>query len=434
MIDIQTAECGIYGKDREDGGIDIIVTILGPHAASMIAKFNKAHRKRTGVNGLGKLPEALAKKLKKKGKVSQKLAEKLYSQIDGFYNLMFSAFANMKIIENVDRKVIYTDNHEVEQLDELWQVRCAIWLEPEVEMITKSLVLEFNIEETTVESNVEKRIQSFAKLNPYLHLKPSASEVDDMVELSVIASADDERVEVACEEAINIRVMKDAVYPTQLFDKLAAGVSVDDKFTIEIDDPNDFPPNFAQDLLGKKVLKLEIHILRIYTCEEQKIDDDLAITAGYNNLKEWKNALTDSAIRVIDQQEIQRKRIIIVDHLLEITKSDDLPDSWAKIKAQEMKLPETDSSYSQLKNLFKHVIVLKYIGKMLDTKWDDVHKNIYERDEQAYADKVLNYLVDMADFRYVNSETMENDRRDREKCITKQSSSDRERVDSPHQA
>jgi len=423
MIDIQNPEFQIYGECNEDGYIDVVITVLEKQSASMIAKFNKAHRKRTGIKGLGKIPEHLAKKLEKKGKVSQKVADKLYAQIEGLYDILFSAYANAKIIESFDRKVIFTDGHEVCNLgNNIWQIQCKVWLEPEVKVLVDDFDWKFNIDDMTVDTYVQDRIQSFAKLNPYLHLKEDKSEVNDMVELAVDAIADGSIIESMCEEATNIRVLKDAVHPKQLYDKLSEGVSAGDEFTIVIDDSNDFPPNYYKDLIDKKQLELTVRVIRVYTCEDPKIDDDLAITAGYESLDEWTKALTDSGNRNINTARERIRNIAVVDYLLSVTKCDDLPDSWAKLKAKELQLPETSDSYDKLKNLFKHTILLKHVGEMYGIGWDDVDQSIYDRDEHAYAGKVLRYLVKMSEFENVISQAVEDDRGDRNSSNPGQSS------------
>ena len=425
MIDLKSPECTL---------VQMRLDINQSHSRSMIERFNKTHRKKFGVNGLGELDEKLAKKLKKKGKVSKRQSDKILSKIDGLYNLMFSAYANSKTIEMMDAKVLYTDNHEVKNVGDRWYVLFDAWIEPEVTMLVETPELSFTLEAQTEDTLVERRLNSFAKLHPCLHNKVDDEgnclpiEEGDMVEADIVATYEGTKIDDAS-VVTNIRMIDGAVVPRQLYGELL-GKKKSDSFVLTIIDKNDIPPAYQQVMKEDGEYKLTIQINEVYRCTEVGIDDDLAITAGYDTLEEWKKVLYDQAKRMIDVQQDRSKRVAIVEYLIANTECDDMPDAWAKHKAREVGMPDTDDSINKLKELIKHIIILKHVGGLFEIEWDDADKNIYERNEQAYADKVLNYLVGISDFKYVDPRIETNVEGDRGIEDRGQGSSNREGMDS----
>lgn len=354
----------------------------------------------------------------RKGKAPRHLIEKKFGGKLKFYSEPFSQYANIKTVEKFPHKVILTDDHEVHVEDDYWTVTFKLWCEPEVKL-NEQLLQDIDISLPKMEKGnyVDKKIESFAKLNPYLHIKYGddndilPAEEGDMVEVSIEAKADGKIYPDGCEDATNIRLVRDAISPKSLYDNLI-GSTPGHTFTLKI--PNveldNILPAFQQDLKGKS-FEMKVVVNQVYTCDDPEVDDDLAISAGYDNLDHWKRVLNDSADKIINGQDERAKRMLTVQYLVNISEMTDFPDIWAYNKATEfvnsnkkgIKLDE--NLVNNIKVASKHNTILKAVGEYFNVPWDEEEdtKNIYSRDESQYAEKVLQYLInEKVNFTYVN--------------------------------
>lgn len=326
------------------------------------------------------------------------------------YAMPFSMYANANIMRKAPRRIIMTGEHEINQeigdLDDRFIVTCDVWFEPEVQVKAeldeiKDVIIE--IPDFDVEKYVEAKINGFALLNPILHNKvddegnAQESEPWDMVEVGIECLVDGERYEDACEEATNLRLIEGHVKPQSLYDKLI-GLKPGDSFQINSDD---LPPAFSEELAGK-TMELSVTVNRVYWCEKAEVNDDLAMTANFKSLIEWQNHIRDSGKRVKQMDDDMRRRTGVMRHLAsKVEFSGLIPDSWVEAKLKEFKLKDTPKSRNEVRQVAVDTIIVKAVGEKIGVEWDDADKEPIERDEEAYANKVIDFILLGAEIKYV---------------------------------
>jgi len=204
-----------------------------------------------------------------------------------------------------------------------------------------------------------------------------------------------------------------------LYEKLLGSVP-GNTFSITTTNPEEIPGPFKQDFEGKSKFEIRVTVNRVYRCTEPEVDDDLAITAGYDSLEEWKKSLFDSADRINKSREEQTKKTLVLDHITSTIKYPDFPDAWAEAHARELiakgKHQDTPFLRQELKRVAKQNTLLKQIGEFLGIEWDEEEKDKpqYERNEQGYAEKVLHHLIDeKVNFTYVDPQPAQDPGEDR---------------------
>jgi len=170
-----------------------------------------------------------------------------------------------------------------------------------------------------------------------------------------------------------------------------------------------------KDMFSDKKVCLNIKVIRVYTCSDAKINDDMAITAGFENLDKWKISIRDTYNRRINTYKEQMKMTSIIKHLMKNTPIADFSKSWQEAKVRELikdgRLGKIDDGQNidrfcaQINEVAKQNVLLKYVGEKLGIEYEDKDKHPMVRDEGAYAMKVLKYLVGKAKFEYVTAET-----------------------------
>jgi len=341
----------------------------------------------------------------RKGKVPRKLMESRMGGEEGAYSASFMTYANTKWFEYAPSKVMYTRDYESKKDDNGWTITFKSWIEPQVEVPDNIFDKEFEIPKLDVDEYIDYRLRAFSKLHPYLHIKESEAAEGDMVEVSIQATIDEKEFKDGSHESVNIRLLRDAVNPPSLFDKLI-GVVPGVGFSIETSNAQDLPA-FKANLKNNQNFKMNVNVIRIYTCEESTIDDDLAITAGFDSLKEWKDHLCKIGKELTKGREEVRKKELLLSHVTDLVPVPDLPSDWAKEKAIECvraNLVPHDSPAVRdaLLESARHITILKAIGNKLSIEWDDKEQDIQNRDESVYTDKVLKQLLTMAHFKYVD--------------------------------
>lgn len=429
-------EFEFVAKPSEEDHYDAVFTVHPDMAKKIEDNFWKKRKKHIHLKGFrkGHVPRAVAEKRSIGGR-------------DGFYAAIFQEYANIKAVDDSPQKVILTNDHQAHKNDETgeWDITFKLWLEPEVELKDDFESIKMKTQKLEKGDYVEKKIAAFAKVNPYLHTKasddggPLPSEEGDMVEVSIAAFADDEPYPDGSEEATNIRLLPDAVKPQSLYDKLI-GVKPGDGFTINVDSIDTMMPHFQRELEGKK-FRMDVKVNYVYRCEEPKIDDDLAITAGYESMEDWQKALNDSADMIIKGEDMRTKRALLISYTTSRANVSEFPDEWAAFKATELlqsrKVVGTlDEIVRQIKSVFKQNLVLKAVGEKLGVEWDDADKSRYQRNEEAYANKVLELLLEKTEFEYVDLGNDEAGGGDRENSGEREGSTPRvgEGMDSAVQA
>lgn len=344
----------------------------------------------------------------RRSKLTRPLVEKMTDNILAFYGSAFSIYANANVMKHAPTKVMMITNHVVNKLDDgRWTVKFNLWLEPEIKLPDNLLSdLSFKIKDFDVDHYVDSRIRNFSRLYPYLRSKetddgqPIPAEEHDMVAISVECTVDGNRVHSLCEENTNIRLIPGSIAPVELYQELVGSVPGKE---INITSTN-IPKALINELNGK-TLVVTGKVLHVYRCEESEIDDDLAITAGFENLEKWKEQLYSQANRYREAHIENSKKQAILDHLVDNIEIPGFGVEWAFQKAHELLQNRQINDINQntitsIQDMFKHVLVLRAIGEDIEVEWNesDLKKSIYDRNEQAYAQKVMDKLLDMAVF------------------------------------
>jgi len=400
--------------DTDNIGLDVTFTVAHEMAKKIKTNYMKAQRKVIKINGF------------RKGKAPIGLIEQRMGGIQAVYAASFVTYANAKILEKSPNKVIHTyDMDAVENDDGSWVVTFKTAVEPKAEIKEEDLEMAFDIQKLNPDDYVNYRIMAFSRINPYLHIKeddegntlPAAE--DDMVEVMIVAFLDDEKFDHGSHEATNIRLVEGGVNPRSLYEKLLGSVP-GNTFSITTTNPEEIPGPFKQDFEGKSKFEIRVTVNRVYRCTEPEVDDDLAITAGYDSLEEWKKSLFDSADRINKSREEQTKKTLVLDHITSTIKYPDFPDAWAEAHARELiakgKHQDTPFLRQELKRVAKQNTLLKQIGEFLGIEWDEEEKDKpqYERNEQGYAEKVLHHLIDeKVNFTYVDPQPAQDPGEDR---------------------
>ena len=343
------------------------------------------------------------------GKVPRRIMESKMGGESGAYSASFMTYANTKLFEHSPSKVLYTKDYDTKKNGSGWIVMFKAWLEPSVVVPDNIVNKEFEIPKLDVDEYVDYRIRAFAKTHPYLHNKESdtgelLSAVEgDMVEVNIQATIDGEEFKDGSHDSVNIRLIENAVHPPSLYKKLLGAVP-GEQFTIETSNLEDLP-RFKQDLKNKKNFKMEVSVIRVYSCEEPEIDDDLAITAGYDSFEKWKQYFKQSGEALTKGREEIRKKELLLEHLSDNIPMPDMPEEWARDKAVECvkaNLVQHDSPAvrDSLNESAKHITILKAVGAKLNVEWEDEDQNLYNRDESAYSDRVLKHLLTKVKFTY----------------------------------
>lgn len=416
---------------QDDGSHHIVFAIEKQMADKIMKSYYKARKKLFKVNGF------------RKGNAPVTLVEKMMGGKTGMYGPTFSTYANIKVMEKSPHKVIHTYNFDVKEVEDGWEVIFDAQFEAPASIKDEDLVMEFDIPKLEVNNYVDYRLRAFSRMNPILKIKGSdeaedtpAADEDDMVEVSIEAFLDGKRFEDGSHDATNIRLVEGGVKPESLYKKLL-GSMPGDVFEIGVTNPDEVPSSFSGDFVGKKDLLINVKINHVFTCEDPDVDDELAITAGYNTFEEWRAALVESATRINKGRDDQLKRTLILDHIVDTIEYPDFSEAWANEKADELAdkgdHENTPVVRDELKKIAKQHVLLKHIGEYLDIEWDEGEedKSKYERNEQGYAEKVLIYLIgSKAKWKYVDTRTEGDSREDRgdEEQQPGSTSSDRERM------
>jgi trigger factor len=377
----------------EDDGFSYVEFIVHPVMVERIKEeYYKAEKKFLQQKGF------------RKGRIPRKLMEKKMGGEEGAYSASFTTYANAKLFEHSPTKVLYTTDYEVKKNGAGWMVTFKAWLEPKVEISDDILEMAFEIPKLDVGEYVDHKLRGFSKLHPYLHIKDGPSEDGDMVQVKIQATLDGKEFLDGSHDATNIRLMKNAVHPPSLYEKLL-GVVPDDSFTIETSNPEEVP-RFKVDFKNKKSMKMEVTVIRVFTCEESKIDDDLAITAGFDSLDEWKVHLHKIGEELTKNREEVRKKELLLEHLSDKVPVPDMPEGWTNDKAEQCVranlVPHNSPAVREtLNETAKHITILKAVGQKLGVEWEDEDQDTYNRDENAYSDRVLKHLLSQAFFTYV---------------------------------
>jgi len=342
------------------------------------------------------------------------------------YHILFATFADQHLVNDAPRKILMTDGHKVHDGGDTqwWMIQVDIWVEPEVKLDGQEMDgLEFNITCIDAASFVAEKMREFAILHPYLRNKvddkgnPLPAQEGDMVDVAVEAMVDGKKFDSGCEESTNLRLIKGTMHPVELYESLLGKKAGD---IVNLKNVQHIPPAFANELQGKS-MDINCKINRVYTCEDSAINDDLAITAGFNSLDQWHSNLLDVTNKRISSYKEQMRRTAVIEHLMKHATMPDFPRCWQEIKVKELidrgefnKLTPMDKLCSQLNDVTKHISVLKAVGTKHNIGPDDGDKPINLREDGSYAIKVLDYIIGKAKFNYVNSEAKKDGGGDRE--------------------
>lgn len=346
----------------------------------------------------------------RKGKLTRKQVEKMMGGSKAVYSMAFGAYATEKILEYSPHKVIFITNQESDSNDDgSWIMTCDVFTEHHVDDFNKLLSMNFQLPRLEPQEYVDYRIETFRRLNPYLHRKENLDDVvedGDMVEVSIQSKIDGKIFDMGCESSTNIRVIEGAVKPESLYENLL-GAETGDSFSVETSNVSELAERFGAKISGSK-FTLEVKINHIYWCEEANIDDDLAISAGFNSLNEWLSNLNDTAIRINEGRDHQLKRQHVIEHLERNSEHPEFPVEWGIEKAASINPDDNRVSMElvdKIRNVSRQLTLLRLAGIHLGIEWDDADKGTYQRDDNAYAEKVLQYLVDnKAEYTYVNAD------------------------------
>jgi len=378
--------------NEKDGCIAIELIISKKQAQAMTKSFWKSFSKNMKIRGFrpGKIPMSVAKKRK--------------IPIEDMIGEVYSQYANIKFAETTPRKVILTSDHVVSGTN----IKFNAWLEPDTQITTNDVdrILSDTHEMPTfdIDKYVDGRINSFTKMHPYLRNKedekgnPLPAQENNTVEVSINCMVDGVPYPDGCESATRIRLIRDHVHPESLYEKLI-GVLPNDSFTIET---NDIPPSWGSKLAGKQ-MRLDVKVIRVYSCEEAEINEDMAISAGFKNMEEWKRTLKDSVTRQATAQYEIVKRQLILSSILKTAVVGDFPDRWLDEKVKELKSDSNPDPRGRIHEVAKQIVALKKVGQLLNIEYDDADKVNVMRDDAVYAQKVLSVLIQKAKFEYVDS-------------------------------
>ena len=393
---------------------DISVKIHPKKADEFIKKFWKKNGK--------DLKQRFYPRGKKKGEAQRKKIEAEVGGREKIYANMFSAYAEHLFINNAPRRIMMMNDYRAyEGEDRWWLIKFKSWLEPTVVLdsaILKDEALSFSIPDMDVEFLVAEKIKSFTILNPYLSNKTDAqgdglpASENDMIEISSKCIVDGNEFKQGDQDGTRIRLIKDTITPPELYNTLL-NKKAGDEFTLDNIDGSSIP--MLKDMFSDKKVCLNIKVIRVYTCSDAKINDDMAITAGFENLDKWKISIRDTYNRRINTYKEQMKMTSIIKHLMKNTPIADFSKSWQEAKVRELikdgRLGKIDDGQNidrfcaQINEVAKQNVLLKYAGEKLGIEYEDKDKHPMVRDEGAYAMKVLKYLVGKAKFEYVTAET-----------------------------
>jgi len=388
-------------EDPDHIGVEIIVS--KPQAQAMTRSFWNSYSKNMKLRGFrpGKIPISEARKRK--------------IPIDGMMGELYSQYANIKFSETSPRKVILTADHVVVGTN----VKFNAWLEPAVQVTREQVdgifTNIFRIPNFDMDKYIEGRIIGFTKMHPYLRNKeddkggPLPAQENDTVEISVHCMVDGEEYKDGCEDATRIRLVKGAIHPESLYDRLL-GALPGGTFTIET---KDIPPSWGAKLAGKTI-QLDVKVIRVYSSEDAEVDQDMAISAGYKTIEEWKTALRDSATRQANAGYEMIKRQLVLSMLLKVASIDNFPDRWLDEKVKELKDDNNPDPRSRIHEVAKQITILKKVGQLLDVEYDDADQISVMRDEAIYAQKVLSILIEKAKFEHADptpTKALEGDQR-----------------------
>jgi trigger factor len=341
----------------------------------------------------------------RKGKMSKSVMEGIIGKTN-IYSEILSSTANLKFTEVYPTKIIFTDYHEVEKLSNgNYIVKFVAWEEPKVTMDDSVVAkTDFDIKgKFDIDRYIDDRMNGFVKLHPYLHAKvdnadnslPSAP--GDMVEARVECWANGNKFVDGCEEATNLRLIEGTINPPELYDQLLNRRS-GAEFSIIT---KEVPKAFSKELMGK-IVEIRVKINHIYSCEEAKLDDDMAITAGYKTLDDWKSAIKIQAEKLKENFDKTNKGQTILNYLVALANITPFPPGWISIKAMELKAKDPNIA-SKIEEVARQISVLKYVGEKIGIEWTDADKKLSNRNEAVYAQRVLDVLVERSTFNYVDS-------------------------------
>ena len=371
--------------------------------------FNKPFVEKQVDRHWRKLAKNVTYKGFRRGKATKSMVEQLSGMgADGLYCGIFHSLLDYKLKECSPRKVMMiTAHHDQKQEDGSWMVEAMAFLEPDVEVKCALDKIVLTVPKLpTVDEVVEHRIADAIKTHPFLRTKedanhdPAPAAPGDMSEVKIEAFVDEQRYPDACEEATRIRVVEDYM-PAGLYKNLV-GAKAGDVFTIETDQVGRFTE------LAGKVMKLDVRVLRVYTCEDPEVDDDLAVSANFKSLEEMKTALSADARKFITARDLNNKRQTLINYIVAGTTIGTLPDMWLNATMQSY-VRERHINHFNPETLKASIVQdtlqylsFKMVGTMLNIKWDDADKDMYEREADKYVEKVLQHLMAQTEFVYAD--------------------------------
>lgn len=385
---MKTPECKVSWTELQDH-LAVVVEISDRQINKLKDTFWKTYCKHLKIKGF------------RPGRVPALVAKKLNIDPDLMSKPVINQYAIIEFSKMAPRPIIWLGD----PIDNNSQITFDAWLEPSVILDAKVLgELKFKVPKPQPDQYIKDRQTNFAHLNPYMKNKvddqgnPIASAEGDMVEVGIHCIVDGKEFNDAHEPSTNIRLFRNIVQPPSLFDRLI-GVLPTQSFTLETDQ---IPPAWVQQLHGKTI-KLEVQVNRVYSCEEAEINDDMAITAGFNNLEEWTRSIKDSFYRIYNHQILLTKKQLVLSALIKASTVPDFPDMWLDEKIKELQHLNDPDIRNKIHEVAKHTAILKTAGGLAGIQWDDGDKPIGERNQSVYADKVLTTLTSQAIFEEVGS-------------------------------
>lgn len=356
----------------------------------------------------------------RKGHVPRHVVEQHFGGHEAFYTEAFGEFAASKILDFCPHKILHVYDHDSKAVGDGWVLKCSVFTEHEIDDFDSLLNgMAFIMPKFDPQEQTNSRIQLFRKMNPYLHTKDGSAEDGDMVEVSITAFIDGELFEPGCAERTNIPVIQDGTQPRALYDKLL-GSKAGAAFVILADNVKELSSRFADSVEGHKYV-MEVVVNRVYRCEEPKLDDDLAISAGYTTYLEWHAALLQAVTRMCAAKEQEYKQSTIIDYLLVKSKHPRFPDNWVVEKIERLNSINrrqvfTSNDFDKVHDLFRSITIIALLGKHLSIQ------RVEDEDDQVYARRVIDDLVEnRAKFTHVDPNTSAVGGRDPESSSTAES-------------
>jgi len=290
-----------------DGALFAVKVKIGKAISTKIEKTAAKSLKQSSVPGF------------RNGKgVNRHLLEKRLGGAEKVYGETFASLVDNELKLQSPYRMLYTSHHMASKLDDQsWQVTCDLMVIPSMEPIDMSQFILPSLPHLDVDAVVDKATHNFSISNPILRTKTDEAgnslpaEIGDSVEVSVRAFTNGNEVVELRESSVKLRMLEGYMRPPSLL-KVLVGQKSGDMFLLE---DNEFAKT-----IGLDQLTLEVTVNHTFTCEPQPVDDELAITAGYDNLKIWREVLTTNALQQMETAEVQYKKNTVIDKVRQVVK------------------------------------------------------------------------------------------------------------------